>query len=247
MSTNATFVLPNDDGSFSLRYHHWDGYPEGLGLLLHEVVNTPKKVQWLFGLNRDFSTLMRSKPNPNDNKYMWDEYKQSNSIEWPSTFTGSKIENRYIAPLSDKESCINHDTWANISSLQQHQEYNYMWDDKKWNVVLQYGNSFSSSVFMDIPTFIMAREMLSALEGGQNIEQWSWAEFSDLLDVSEKEAQKMIARWQKQPVSARQILCDQYCGEENTEFVQQLDAWLMNQTLSKTVSHSSVASRARKI
>lgn len=167
MSTNATFVLPNDDGSFSLRYHHWDGYPEGLGLLLHEVVNTPKKVQWLFGLTRDFSTLMRSKPKPTDNQYMWQEYNQSNPIEWPSIFKGSKIENRCIAPLSASEPCINHDTWANISSWQQRQEYNYIWDDKKWNVVLQYGNSFSTSVLIDVPTYILSWDMLSSLEGGK--------------------------------------------------------------------------------
>lgn len=248
MSTNATFILPDDDGTFSVRYHHWDGYPKGLGMLLHETVDTAKKVQWLFGLNTGFSTLMRSKPTQTDNQYMWDEYNQPTSIQWPSGFKGSKIEGRYIVTMSSEDGWDNTQSWASLHTWMQ--EYNYVWHNKTWNVIAHYGNTLSKSTLVEVSSYIQAMEMLSTLEAGENIENWSWKELTRLLDVTENKAQKIIAAWQREPLSTRQILCNEYCGNvgmEPTDFVQQLDAWMMNQKLSQTIQQTTAAARKKKM
>lgn len=248
MSTNATFILPDDDGTFSVRYHHWDGYPTGLGMLLHETVDTAKKVQWLFGLNTGFSTLMRSKPTQTDQKYMWDEYNQPTSIQWPSEFKGSKIEKRYIATMSGEDGWGNTQSWANLQAWMQ--EYNYIWHNKTWNVIAHCGTALSKSTLVDVSTYIQAMDMLSTLDAGKNIENWSWKELARLLDVTENKAQKIIATWQKEPLSTRHVLCNEYCGNvgmEPTDFVQQLDAWMMNQKLSQTIQQTTAAARKKKM
>ena len=44
MSTNARIGLQLKDGSILSAYHHWDGYPEWLGVTLKEQYNTEEKV-----------------------------------------------------------------------------------------------------------------------------------------------------------------------------------------------------------
>ena len=44
MSTNARIGIKLEDGSILSAYHHWDGYPEWLGVTLKEQYNTKEKV-----------------------------------------------------------------------------------------------------------------------------------------------------------------------------------------------------------
>ena len=47
MSTNARIGIKLEDGSILSAYHHWDGYPEWLGVTLIEHYNTDEKVATL--------------------------------------------------------------------------------------------------------------------------------------------------------------------------------------------------------
>ena len=44
MSTNARIGIKLEDGSILSAYHHWDGYPEWLGVILETHYNTKEKV-----------------------------------------------------------------------------------------------------------------------------------------------------------------------------------------------------------
>ena len=44
MSTNSRIGLRLEDGSILSVYHHWDGYPEWLGVTLNQQYNTREKV-----------------------------------------------------------------------------------------------------------------------------------------------------------------------------------------------------------
>ena len=44
MSTNARIGLQLKDGSILSAYHHWDGYPQWLGVTLKEQYNTREKI-----------------------------------------------------------------------------------------------------------------------------------------------------------------------------------------------------------
>ena len=44
MSTRARIGIEHEDGSITSVYHHWDGYPEWLGVKLNEHYNTRSKV-----------------------------------------------------------------------------------------------------------------------------------------------------------------------------------------------------------
>ena len=39
MSTRALIARTTSDGGWEARYHHWDGYPEGLGATLYDLFN----------------------------------------------------------------------------------------------------------------------------------------------------------------------------------------------------------------
>ena len=47
MSTNARIVIKLEDGSILSAYHHWDGYPEWLGVVLKTRYETKEKVDEL--------------------------------------------------------------------------------------------------------------------------------------------------------------------------------------------------------
>ena len=44
MSTNSRIGLRLEDGSILSVYHHWDGYPEWLGVTLNEHYNTRESI-----------------------------------------------------------------------------------------------------------------------------------------------------------------------------------------------------------
>ena len=44
MATRARIGIENADGSITTSYHHWDGYPAGLGFNLVNNWNTAEKI-----------------------------------------------------------------------------------------------------------------------------------------------------------------------------------------------------------
>ena len=44
MSTNSRLGLRLEDGSILSVYHHWDGYPEWLGVTLNKYYNTRESI-----------------------------------------------------------------------------------------------------------------------------------------------------------------------------------------------------------
>lgn len=47
MSTNARIGIQIKNGNIVSAYHHWDGYPEWLGVTLNKIYNTEEKVREL--------------------------------------------------------------------------------------------------------------------------------------------------------------------------------------------------------
>ena len=47
MSTNARIGIKLEDGTILSAYHHWDGYPEWLGVTLKTQYNKKEKVREL--------------------------------------------------------------------------------------------------------------------------------------------------------------------------------------------------------
>ena len=47
MSTNSRIGIRLEDGSILSVYHHWDGYPEWLGVTLKQQYNTREKIEEL--------------------------------------------------------------------------------------------------------------------------------------------------------------------------------------------------------
>lgn len=235
MSTNSTFIKSNSDGSFSIRYHHWDGNPEGVGEFLSTVVNTQKKVDWLFGLNRGFSTMMRSKPDANSHKSAHDKYADASSFDWPKMFTPSQTQNKYISTLNGSGNWSNSEKWGDVKTAAQ--EYNYLWENDCWNVVLQYGSSFAQCIFIDVANYIKFNKMLSSLEIEVGKIELSWESFSQKMNCSQASAKNTIQAWQKMTLDQRVKIFEHCLNIDHNEnnFVEQLDAWVVSQKLQQSI------------
>lgn len=236
MSTNSTFIKSNSDGSFSIRYHHWDGYPDGVGEFLSTVVNTQKKVDWLFDLNRGFSTMMRSKPDENSHQYAHAEYAQDGNVEWPKLFNSPQAQTKYIATMDNSDSWNNNQNWSDLEDWSQ--EYNYIWENDRWNIVLQYGSSFAQCIFVEVDSYIKFQKMLSELEVEDGDIEFSWESFAEKMNCSQHRAKQTIQAWQKIPWDQR-IKIFEHClhiDHHENNFVEQLDAWFVNQKLQQSIS-----------
>lgn len=246
MSTNSTFFKANSDGTFSVRYHHWDGYPEGLGLFLATVVDAPEKVEWLFNLNCGFSTIMRSKPKELDRQYLHKEYEQDTSVDWPPMFTDPQTTQTYLATHPDAFS--NTQQWVDLES-QWEQQYNYMWDDG-WKIVLEYGASVDNCIRVDVPTYIQSYKMLSDLELEDSPVELSWDYFAKKMKCSKKNAQKIVQDWQDLPLNVRTNLYTEFCSngyKEKDNFVDELDSWITNQKIVKSLSPRQSVVKKKKL
>ena len=69
MSTNARIGLQLQDGSILSAYHHWDGYPEWLGVTLKEHFNTYEKASELIDGGNMGSCYSDSEFNAETGKY----------------------------------------------------------------------------------------------------------------------------------------------------------------------------------
>ena len=68
MSTRARIGIEHTDGSIVSAYHHYDGYPEWLGVKLNEHYNTPAKVIQLIE-GGDMSVCLDDDGNPSPQYY----------------------------------------------------------------------------------------------------------------------------------------------------------------------------------
>lgn len=245
MSTNATFIKPNSDDSFSIRYHHWDGYADGLGEFLSDIVNTQQKVDWLFDLNCGFSTIMRSKPDEHSHKYAQDEYAQDFNFDWPKIFTEPQAKTTYISTMDDPQSWSNSEQWSALEKWSQ--EFNYIWVNGGWNLVLQYGSKLSQCVSIDVPSFIQFTKMLSDLELESDEIEFSWEYFAKKMNCSKPSAKRTIQEWQNLSLTQRTKIFEFCLSHDETNFVEQLDSWMVNQKLHQSIAAQDVVGKKKKL
>ena len=111
MSTRARIGLKLDDGSILSAYHHWDGYPEWLGVTLKEQYNTREKIAKLLdGGNMsscwsdndfDYEKQEFVKQDPKPNYYGGDDEKPRLSRNFTQFAFDSKSGEEYIYLYED--------------------------------------------------------------------------------------------------------------------------------------------------
>ena len=123
MGTRARIGLKLDDGSILSVYHHWDGYPEWLGVTLKEHYNTKDQIAELIDggnmsscwsdniydvMKKEFIKIDDPKPNyyggddeaPRLDRNFQEYAKNANACEefiylFDGTWTGFSIDQRY--------------------------------------------------------------------------------------------------------------------------------------------------------
>ena len=95
MSTNSRIGLRLEDGSILSVYHHWDGYPEWLGVTLNQQYNTREKVAELID-GGDMSSCY------SDNEYDYEKQEFVKRDPRPEYYAdrGEKLED--VAPKLSK-------------------------------------------------------------------------------------------------------------------------------------------------
>ena len=96
MSTNSRIGLRLEDGSILSVYHHWDGYPEWLGVTLNEQYNTRESIAELID-GGDMSSCY------SDNEYDYEKQEFVKRDPRPEYYAdrGEKLED--VAPKLSKD------------------------------------------------------------------------------------------------------------------------------------------------
>ena len=96
MSTNSRLGLRLEDGSILSVYHHWDGYPEWLGVALNEQYNTRESIAELID-GGDMSSCY------SDNEYDYEKQEFVKRDPRPEYYAdrGEKLED--VAPKLSKD------------------------------------------------------------------------------------------------------------------------------------------------
>ena len=113
MSTNARIGIKLEDGSILSAYHHWDGYPEWLGVILKQEYNTKEKVAELIDGGNMSSCW-------SDNVYDYDKQEFVKRDPQPEYYGGDEE-----APILSK----NFDEFTRIDCWQ---EYSYVFVKDRW-------------------------------------------------------------------------------------------------------------------
>ena len=113
MSTRARIGLLQDDLSVLSVYHHWDGYPEWLGVTLKEQYNTKEKIAKLIDGGNMSSCY-------SDNQY--DEEKQE--------FVKNDPKPEYYG--GDEEAPILSKNFNEFTRIDCWQEYSYVFVKDRW-------------------------------------------------------------------------------------------------------------------
>ena len=115
MATRARIGLKLDDGSIISAYHHWDGYPEWLGVTLKEHYNTKKDIAKLIDGGNMSSCY-------SDNEY--DEEKQE--------FVKNDPKPEYYGGDDERPRLSRNFTQFAFDS-KSGEEYLYLFVDNEWN------------------------------------------------------------------------------------------------------------------
>ena len=115
MATRARIGLKLDDGSILSAYHHWDGYPEWLGVTLKEQYNTREKIAKLLDGGNMSSCY-------SDNQY--DEEKQE--------FVKNDPKPEYYGGDDERPRLSRNFTQFAFDS-KSGEEYLYLFVDNEWN------------------------------------------------------------------------------------------------------------------
>ena len=115
MSTRARIGLKLEDGSILSAYHHWDGYPESLGVTLKEQYNTKEKIAALIDGGNMSSCY-------SDNEYDYEKQKFVKTEPKPNYYGGDDE-----APRLSK----NFTQFAFDSKSGE--EFIYLYENYKWN------------------------------------------------------------------------------------------------------------------
>ena len=113
MSTRSRIGIKLEDGSILSAYHHWDGYPEWLGVTLKKHFNTYEKAAELIdGGNMGCC-------------YSDEEYKSE-------TWEYEKIEPRATYYGGDEEAPILSKNFDEFTKIDCWQEYSYVFVKDRW-------------------------------------------------------------------------------------------------------------------
>ena len=115
MSTNARIGIKLEDGSILSAYHHWDGYPEWLGVTLKEHYNTKEDIAKLIEGGNMSSCY-------SDNQY--DEKKQE--------FVKNDPKPEYYGGDDERPRLSRNFTQFAFDS-KSGEEYLYLFVDNEWN------------------------------------------------------------------------------------------------------------------
>ena len=115
MATRARIGLKLDDGSIISAYHHWDGYPEWLGVTLKEHYNTKEDIAKLIDGGNMSSCY-------SDNQY--DEEKQE--------FVKNDPKPEYYGGDDERPRLSRNFTQFAFDS-KSGEEYLYLFADNEWN------------------------------------------------------------------------------------------------------------------
>ena len=115
MATRARIGLKLEDGSIISAYHHWDGYPEWLGVTLKEHYNTKEDIAKLIDGGNMSSCY-------SDNEYDYEK----------QTFVKQDPKPNYYGGDSEKPRLSRNFTQFAFDS-KSGEEYLYLFVDNEWN------------------------------------------------------------------------------------------------------------------
>ena len=248
MATRSFICLPDDNGTFSARYHHWDGYVDGLGEYLHEMVGTLDKAKWLFGLNRSFSTIMSTIPSARDEKWYHERYSDKEKVvNWPKDWEDNKKYRKTFLechPADDADGCLDHEPWEKVSDF-CNEAYTYIFKDGSWQVFLVQDGNWSRCVTIDV-------KILSTLHNiCKHLQECPAADVKSIaaaLDTPQKTIKSALKFWGASGDDIRNNFMDKYQREDYDqppEFM--LDALNLSLTLKKELKNSAGRPRSSKI
>ena len=147
MSTNARIGIKLEDGTILSAYHHWDGYPEWLGVTLNKKFNTREKVAELID-GGDMSSC--------DSEYGWDyNYLNREEVKREVSAPTYYSERGEDCPPKISESITEFLDLAEYTDG----EYAYLFDNGEWTCyeIGQYKHGGVKGRILDIPAEFPAR------------------------------------------------------------------------------------------
>lgn len=147
MSTHATIVRKNNDGTYDCIFNYWDGYVSYLGCVLKTTFNTEESVEWLFNqkynissikkIDEDLFNKFKKEVNGKSKEeifkiciknYDYTEFREllNNSVKIPEKFGDNY---NYIRNLKDEI-----DKGIPYNQV-EHESYSYFFD-KEWCLIL---------------------------------------------------------------------------------------------------------------